>query len=415
MLEFFIWFIMIGVFVEITTYVIVTYVNKKFQWLIIERDEKPKILPDALGKFIEHGYDPELGWVRKPNTWHLENGKYGQTKWNTNSNAARHNPDFEELESKISCYGDSFAFCRQVNDSETWEHFLSKMLHTNVKNFGVGNYGVDQALLRLKREYTKNRTPIVIMAVVPDTISRILSIWKHYYEYGNTFGFKPRFQLKNDILVLVENPINNKDKFLDYENALEHIKVQDYFYNNKFVKEKIRFPYSISIFRNMSRNFSIIFWILMISVLKKSKKSNQVIQWKPMQVVMRINLQWRVKLYADKDAVQLLKKLVEEYVKYVHKENSIPVFVFIPQKDDVLFVKKNYHFYKNIIKELQGITGIYLIDILDYFLNEEQIDQLYSDNNDYGGHLSIEGNMKVASIIYQKLIHRFQDTFGIKE
>jgi hypothetical protein len=153
----------------------------------------------------------------------------------------------------------------------------------------------------------------------------------------------------------------------------------------------------------------------MISVLKKSKKSNQVIQWKPMQVVMRINLQWRVKLYADKDAVQLLKKLVEEYVKYVHKENSIPVFVFIPQKDDVLFVKKNYHFYKNIIKELQGITGIYLIDILDYFLNEEQIDQLYSDNNDYGGHLSIEGNMKVASIIYQKLIHRFQDTFGIKE
>ena len=42
-----------------------------------------------------------------------------------------------EKQSIISCYGDSFTFCRQVNDDETWEHYLSKKLKTNVKNFAV--------------------------------------------------------------------------------------------------------------------------------------------------------------------------------------------------------------------------------------------------------------------------------------
>ena len=62
----------------------------------------------------------------------------------------------------------------------------------------MGNYGVDQSILRLEREFTNNQTDIVILAVVPDTICRIVSSWKHYYEYGNTFAFKPRFILKND-------------------------------------------------------------------------------------------------------------------------------------------------------------------------------------------------------------------------
>ena len=76
-------------------------------------------------------------------------------------------------------------------------------------NFSVGNYGVDQSLLRLKREYAKNKTKIVILAVVPETISRIQSMWKHYSEYGNTFGFKPRFVIVDDKLTLLKNPIDS--------------------------------------------------------------------------------------------------------------------------------------------------------------------------------------------------------------
>lgn len=403
MLEFIIWGAIFFISSELIFYLIINYVNKRFQWLIINRDEKPKISTSNLEKFFHHGYDEELGWIRKPNTSHTENGKYGETKWNINSKSCRNNPNFENCESKISCFGDSFAFCRQVNDDETWEHYLSNMFQTNVKNFGVGNYGIDQALLRLKREYPEDKTHIVIMGIVPDTISRIMSIWKHYYEYGNTFGFKPRFKLENDSLSILNNPINNQSKFSHYEEFLEDIRKNDYFYINKFRKEIIRFPYSITIFKNTKRNFSIVFWVLVNEILKKIKKANAKTEWMPMSLIMKINLRWRIKLFEDISSTLLLKRIIEEYAHYVKKQGSIPAIVFIPQKDDILFIKNDYHFYRNFMKELDAIDGLIHINATDHFLKIKNLDELYSDDNEYGGHLSREGNKELASIIYPEL------------
>ena len=57
-------------------------VNRGFQWLILQKDEYPKLPLKELEKFFEHGYDQELGWVRKPNTEHNEIGKNSRvTKW----------------------------------------------------------------------------------------------------------------------------------------------------------------------------------------------------------------------------------------------------------------------------------------------------------------------------------------------
>lgn len=56
-------------------YTRVNFVNKKFQWLIIAKDEKPTLSQEGLKKFIPDGYDPELGWIRKPNTEHNEKGR----------------------------------------------------------------------------------------------------------------------------------------------------------------------------------------------------------------------------------------------------------------------------------------------------------------------------------------------------
>ena len=249
-----IYFLIAGIIfliLEISIYKLVLSVNKKFQWLILEKDENPKISKYVLEKFLSHGYDAELGWVRKPNTEHSENGRDGKVKWTTNNSGARTNPKFEEMKSDISCYGDSFSFCRQVNDDETWEHYLSELLKTNVQNFGVGNYGLDQAYLRLKREYSKNPTKIVMIGVVPDTISRIISMWKHYYEYGNTLGFKPRFKIHKKNLELLKNPIDIETKFSRYTEYLDYIQKNDFFYKAKFRKEKITFPYCITILRNL--------------------------------------------------------------------------------------------------------------------------------------------------------------------
>ncbi len=391
------------VIIEIIIRQTVLVVNKKFQWLIIQKDEITT-LSIELKKFLEHGYDKELGWVRKPNTEHMEVGKYGQTKWTINEKGCRTNPNFDENKSNISCYGDSFTFSRQVNDDETWEHFLSEMLDTNVQNFGVGNYGIDQALLRMKREFEKNKTPIVILSVVPDTISRINSIWKHYSEYGNTFGFKPRFIMENENIKLIKNFIDNEKKFQEYKKYLPEIKKLDYFYERKFVKEKIYFPYLLTILKNFSRNFGIIFWILTINLLKKMNRDISTIEWKPMQIIMRINLKWRVKMFEKKQHKKLLKEIVRDYVKFAKAQNFKPILILLPQKDDILFIKKNYNFYKDFLKDIEKSSGLYHIDVTNDLLNEPDLDCLYSDDNEYGGHYSKEGNKKIAEIINKKIM-----------
>ena len=260
-INYIIFVVVILVLIELITMFLVKVVNKKFQWLIIGKDQTPKLSDSGLKKFFSHGYDPVLGWIRKPNTSHSEQSRNKITNWNINSQGYRANLENESLVNKISCYGDSFTFARQVNDNETWEYYLSKLTNTNVKNFGVGNYGLDQSLLRLKREFLKNKTELVILGVVPDTISRIVSVWKHYYEYGNTFGFKPRFYVKNNELCLLENIINSESKFSNYNLHLSEIQNFDFFYTKKFKKELLSFPYFISILKNPKRNILIIFWI----------------------------------------------------------------------------------------------------------------------------------------------------------
>ena len=334
-MEYFFYIIMalvIFIIIELVFRSIIVFVNKKFQWLIIGKDEHPILSEDGLKKFIAHGYDSELGWIRKPNTRHDEKCQNGISMWNTNSKGARSNPGFENLNSKISCYGDSFTFCRNVNDDETWEHYLSKLKETNVINFGVGNYGIDQALLRMQREYQKNKTETVILGVVPDTISRIVSIWKHYYEYGNTFGFKPRFIIKDNQLQLIQNPIDEILKFHKFENYLDYIKENDFFYKNKFKKEILNFPYCITILKNIRRNFGIIYWILKIQSLKNSKKDFSEFEWNPMKIIMRINLEWRIKLFQDKQTTTLLKKIMEEFLILSQKNNFKAILIILPQK-----------------------------------------------------------------------------------
>lgn len=376
--------------------------NKNFQWMIVGKDERPNFSKNGLEKFFQHGYDSELGWIRKPETEHEEMGKNGKTMWHIDKNGARNNPILGYKEGEISCYGDSFTFARQVNDNETWSYFLSELAKTNIQNFGVGNYGIDQSLLRLKREFKKYPSNIVILGVVPDTISRILSVWKHYYEYGNTFGFKPRFEIIDGKLTLIKNLIDSKEKFLDYEKFLKEIQNNDFFYKEKFLKEIIKFPYSISILKNFSRNLRI---LQKLDKIKKNESSKKLIaqNFEAMKIIMARNLEWRIKLFKDENVSKLLKEIIQEYVRVSQKENFKAIFVFLPQKDDIIFIKNNYHFYNKFVEEIRKIDHLVVLDITNKILKEKKIDELFSEETEYGGHYSKYGNEIIAKMIYDEM------------
>ena len=82
--------------------------------------------------------------------------------------------------------------------------FFRKKLKKNILNFGVGNYGLDQSFIKFRRNEKNNNDKIIIFNVVPETIARINSYWKHYREFGNIHGFKPILKIKKDKLTILK-------------------------------------------------------------------------------------------------------------------------------------------------------------------------------------------------------------------
>jgi hypothetical protein len=400
---------------EVGLHFLIRHLRKDFQWLITAEDKLPSFSTTVLNRFFTHGFDPELGWVRKPNTQAQESGgtvgemskQYKKSAYHINYRGARLNPVHEDLPLMISTYGDSFVFSRQVNDNETWQWFLSNLTQTNVLNFGVGNYGIDQSLLRLKREYEQNRTPIVIMGVVPETIVRILSVWRHYSEYGNTLAFKPRFELENGKLTLVRNVIDHKDKFLKIHKYLHYLNDQDYFYANKFSKDILYFPYLISLSRSARRNVPLIAALLnkrLGPVLGKTKTNNN----RPWQMVLERNFEIVRDLYQSPDTINLFLKILEDFAAFGKQHGFHPVFLLMPYLHDMLYIKDHSCYYANFVSQAKEI--LHTIDLTQPLMSSGNLNNLYS-NDLYGGHFSAKGNEFLSNFLFEELCGLFPMAF----
>jgi hypothetical protein len=389
--------------VEIFLYLLVNYLRRDFQWLITYKDDLPDIDKDRLAKFLKQSYDSELGWIRKPNTQGVEtvksvgqtNDNKKQTSFTINSRGARYNPGHENLPEIISCYGDSFAFCRHVDDNETWEWHLSALTNSNVLNFGVGNYGVDQALLRMKREFNKYRTKIVILCVVPETITRIINIWKHYSEYGNVLGFKPRFVVNNNRLNKIDNFISSESSFKRLKNIIKEIQDHDLCYKNKFTKDMLKFPFTVNILKNYERNVLLINSLIISEIIKKFRIKSKLSSI-PWEIVLKRNSDFCIDLYNNHEATELFIKIINEFKVFSKLKDFIPVFVLMPYKSDI----KKKCYYEPVMKQIR--SRALTIDLAEHLLTESNINKYYI-NDFYGGHLNKDGNRFVARIIHEKI------------
>ena len=383
------------VIVEVGLLLIVNLQRRSFPWLITKSDEYPVLDTRALQKFIDNSFDPHLGWVRKANSSGIENGQKGPITFHIDSAGSRAN-----LRSTsppvIAAFGDSYAFCRQVEDNETWEAQLSQQQGFGVLNYGVGNYGVDQALLRYELITLPDTVKVVVLAFVPETISRIHSYWKHYLEFGNTFAFKPRFKLDSQgRLILLENLVRCADDFAAYQKKLPDIRNGDSFYERKFRSLQFRFPYTFSLMRNPLIQSKLIFAIGVRGVLSVLGYSNYKIENFPFTLVMKRNLNDAYRLYNDRKSKELLSKILLRFKAEAQHRGHTPLVVVIPQLLDLKLNKNKTATYQKYFKKLE--RQLPLLDLTDKFINTE-FEELYI-NDQYGGHLSVDGNRLVAEEI----------------
>ena len=94
---------------------------------------------------------------------------------------------------------------------------------------------------------------------------------------------------------------------------------------------------------------------------------------------MQINLKWRIELYENKKTVDLFRKIIEEFVSYSKRNNFKPMFVFLPQKDDILFIRKHKHFYEEFVNDISKIENLVVVDIAKNLIPEENLYLRYED------------------------------------
>lgn len=385
--------IVVIIFAEIALFILVRSLRKNFPWLITQQDEIPQFDLEALRKFIKYSFDANLGWVRKPNSSGIEHGQKGEIEFKIDSTGSRVN-HYENLTPEIASFGDSYVFCRQVGNDETWQAQISNQTGLGVLNYGVGNYGLDQALMRYEGMTLPNTVEVVIMGFVPETICRIQSYWKHYLEFGNTFAFKPRYiLLPNGELLLQENKIKNEEDFLSLESKLPYIRSKDRFYKSKFLSLQFRFPYLLSLARNPIRQIKLISLILIKNLLKLIGISSSWSESLPFTLVMKDNIRNTHKLYTDTESTELLNALLLRFKDLALSRGHIPLVLVMPQLLDLKLESQNN--YQSFFQKVS--SSISVIDVTNKFINQE-IDKLYV-NDQYGGHLSVYGNSLVAQEI----------------
>lgn len=158
--------------------------------------------------WLTGAFDRELGWTNRASSG---TGVRADTPYNYNALGARsqreHTAEPAPGVLRVACFGESFTHGDEVGDLDTWPVQLEQLdARIEALNFGVGGYGPDQALLRMRREGLHGAR-VALMGYMVENIGRSVNRYRPlWHTRTNACGAKPRFRLVGERLELVPIP-----------------------------------------------------------------------------------------------------------------------------------------------------------------------------------------------------------------
>ncbi|WP_247001485.1 hypothetical protein [Halosolutus gelatinilyticus] len=377
----------------------------------VATEEFPEIDRDLLEKFSS--FDPELGWAPQPNREkqkdtgdHLP-GEEVRTvvTYSTDEHASRvclANDRDDDTDVTVSTYGDSYCFCREVNNDETFQHYMAENLDTHVANYGGGNYGLDQALMRLKRKYPEDPTDYVFVVVTASSIARILSVWKHYQEFGNILAVKPRYVMEDGELERVESPVDEKEDLLDLESKADFLREHDFHYEHWFEPHYASFPYTPEFFEN-PEHLRYALYTGGKEVERRLETSIPGIDFDEAQTRAALRMEQPRVRYHERlfDTHEyLFDALIEEFVEYADERDFTPVFAMVQQLRYATYESEHGPIYGDLMDRLgEKYDDLETIDMARHLSPDDgDVESLYVQRGE-GGHYSPETNEEIAGVL----------------
>ena len=388
------------IILELLIQTIIRKVRKNFPWFINKSDMYPTFDKGRFKFFLDNSFNKKLGWIRKYNSEGFDRIGLKKIKFKISREGYR-SLTKKKKKSLFATFGDSYVFARQVKDNETWQEQMSKNKSYNVLNYGVGNYGFDQGLLRYKNTKLNKNIKFVIIGFVPETICRIQSEWKHFIEFGNIHGFKPKFTLNKNKLILKANSLNKNTKFSQLKKIIKKIQSSDRFYKERFKSNMFVFPYTYSFLKNFKFNLSVLLYLFVNRMLFFFKNTGLVNE-NLFSIVVKRNVEEAHKYYTDIYSKKLLNKIIINFKNLAKLRQHIPIIIIFPQLMDLKLKKtrKIYqYFYKEMAKE------IHIIDLTSFVLKQD-LKKIYT-NDKYGGHFSKFGNKVISKIIFSEIKKKY--------
>ncbi len=105
---------------------------------------------------------------------------------------------------RLAAFGDSFVFCDDEKNTDTWPHFLEQSAgHLEALNFGVSGYGLGQSYLRYLNEGLKFNPDIIFFTYIEltnrDRINPLDFIGINNLRMANFY--RAHFWIENDVLL----------------------------------------------------------------------------------------------------------------------------------------------------------------------------------------------------------------------
>ncbi len=337
-------------------------------------------LSDTDLPLVEKRFDARLGWGEHHTTPHGERPMvrtYGTPL--------------------MATYGDSYTYCAEVEDDETWQTFLADDTHSDIYNYGVGGFGTGQAYLRFRDEFSSHQTPVVTLGLITENINRTVNVYRPYYYPATQLRFtKPRFILRDGDLALLENPIQDKvdlRKLMD-DGFLRTVGKNDWWFNRDEYPV-LGFPYS--------------------AILLNQRIWKEAAFGKMERPVTDMNPRPWAELWKQDAPRSLMFALFDRFFDDARELGARPLLLILPQREEVeeqVRTGRLPHAVQSILDhcEAQSLECIEMISVLAQQVQTggaQTLDELF-----LSAHVSPEGNRLIAQRIAQWLREQGLDRQG---
>jgi lysophospholipase L1-like esterase len=276
---------------------------------------------------------------------------------------------------RIAAFGDSFVYCNEVVDRESWTSQLEAGWRAEVLNYGVGGYGADQALLRYQEE-AKCLTPqVVIMGFTTLMAPRAVSRYRRFQDPRDGVWFKPRFTLDGDELRFMPSPVATRqdaERLIAAPALVTDFGRGDFWYNGAIFEHPVL---------SLSATYRLVAAVW-VSAYRRYLHPDRIFRG--------------AVLNTKSEAFRLLAAIFRDFARAVRANGALPVAVLLPTRSEVDMQadigSTPYETFRQRLVEL-GLQFVDLAPALN--ASRPRMADLFAP----GGHYSGAGNAIVAATL----------------